>query len=220
MGVGVTSEDDENPDLRFRSYDHYGILRTEYGSDAPPSVVAHVFSANLACFWGFRRCKGPSDVAPLLWRDKIENDAATLARLKSGNPCPERIITGRMKHLIDLDVSVLESEGSRHITVNIEGRDGDEVLTNFRIFETLEGEPKVNLSDCKSSDTISYPGDYERQMPNPGPRWFASGQKVLLFSNANFSCCALMMATPSAIAIVRNTHPPARHREDAEVRSL
>jgi hypothetical protein len=99
-GFEVTSTDYESPQFRVTSGASY--LGATYMFDAPPELVAHAFKVDLSCFWSLRGCRIARQIAPQLSEDAERIEQDTLARLKSVDPCPARIVAGRSRYLTDL----------------------------------------------------------------------------------------------------------------------
>ena len=153
-------------------------------------------------------------IAPLLWQDKITTETRTLARLKSNQPCPDRILAARVRYLPDVSVLLLESKGFKTENVNEEGMSIPEIWTNYKLIEVLRGRSWQPSQPIRSSPTVPYPGDYDRRLPNMGLQWAYKGQRVMLFSNLNFDSCRVVAATPSAESAVRATGLAPRRAED------
>jgi hypothetical protein len=211
-GFEVPSTDDESPQFRVSGGEH--SLRVSYTHDAPPELKADTFKIELACFWSLRGCGTPRQVAPLLSEDaeRIKQDALT--RLKSIDPCPARIVAGRLRYLTDVSVSLIESEGLRREPTNMEGSLGIRTVTDYKLIEVLRGFPVQSLKSVEVRSSVPYPGDYTKQLPNFGPQWPERGKQILLFSNHYFDSCQLVPAVPEAIAAIRNTKPSPQRLED------
>ncbi|MGA8072710.1 MAG: hypothetical protein WB995_04500 [Candidatus Acidiferrales bacterium] len=195
-------------------------LRLRFASEASPQLISHAYQVNLSCFWSLLGCRHAQQIAPLLWQDKRAIDTATLARLKSSDPCPDRILAGRVKYLPDVVVSLLESNGSKHTSVDEEGHRDDEISTDYKIVEDLRGRSSGPWDSVRSRTTVPYPGDDSHTLPNPGLRWTKPGDKVLAFSSLGFDSCGFVLATPSALAAIRDAVPAPRRLEDELVGSL
>jgi hypothetical protein len=217
-GFEVSSTDDESPQFRVR----HGTsnLSVAYTFDAPPDLVAHAFKVDLSCFWSIRRCLTPANIAPSLAQDEERIQSAALARLKSTDPCAARIVAGRTRYLTDVSVSLIESEGWRHEPMNVEGSLGNRTVTDFKLIEVLRGFPVRSLKSVEVRPSVPFPGDYTKQLPNPGPQWPERGKQILLFSNHSFDSCQLVPAVPEAIAVVRNARPTPKRVEDQTGLSL
>ena len=212
-GFEVSSTDDESPEFHVRGSD--ASLAVSFGPDASAELRSHAFHVDLRCFWSFGGCRNARQVAPLLWQDKNAIEAAALARLKSDDPCPDRILAGRVKYFPDLNVVLLESIGFK-IENGYEqgGMRVNEMRNQFKLVENLRGRPSNFWESVASGLTVPYPGDYTRTLPNTGLRWAKPGEKVLAFPNFNFDSCRVVPATPSAISIIRDAHPSPRRAED------
>ncbi len=208
----ISSTAEENPEFSVTGDDaHASVLFTR---EASPEMASHAFRVNLSCFWSLSGCRHVEQIAPILWQDKNANDAATLARLKSNNPCPDRILAERVKYLTDVVVTLLESKGSNQTSVNDEGQTEDEIWTHYKFIEDLRGRSSRSWDTVKSRAMVPYPGDYLRTLPNMGLGWTKPGDRVLAFSNLYFDTCRFVAATPTALAAIRDTIPAPRRIED------
>jgi hypothetical protein len=217
-GFELSSTEEENPEFRVSGGDQH--LSASYTPDATPSMTSHAFKVNLDCFWSVTGCRHAKQIAPLLWQDKLAVEAATLVRLRSNQPCPDRILAGRVKYLLDMNLLLLESTGFETKSVNEDGMRVDEIWTNYKQTEVLRGRSSNWWDSVRSSATIPYPGDYSRRLTNMGLHWADAGARVLAFSNVGFDSCHLVAAPPSALSTVRNTVPAPRRLEDELVRGL
>ena len=217
-GFEVTSTDDESP--QFHVEGDVGHLAVLFTSEASPELRSHAFRLDLSCFWGLFSCRRARQIALLLWQDKNAIEAATLARLTSNDPCPDRVLAGRAKYLPDVDIVLLESIGFKTESVNEEGRRVDETWTNYELMGVLRGRSSNSWESVRGSATVPYPGDYLRSLPNTGLQWAKAGERVLVFSNLRFDSCRVVLATPSALSAVRNAIPAPRRAEDEPVMGL
>jgi hypothetical protein len=87
-------------------------------------------------------------------------------------------------------------------------------VVDFKLIEVLRGYPVQSLKSMEIRSAVPFPGDYTRQLPNPGPQWPKRGEQILLFTNYHFDSCQLVLAVPEAIATVRNTKPSPKRLED------
>lgn len=214
----VSSTDDESPQFHVGGDDrHLAVLFT---SEASPALMSHVFRVQLSCFWGLIGCRHARQIAPLMWQDKNSIEVATLARLNSNDPCPDRILEGRMKYLLDMGVVLLESTGFKTQSVNEERLRVDENWTNYKLIEVLRGRSSKSWESVRGSVTVPYPGNYRRSLPNMGLQWVEAGERVLVFSNLHFDSCRVVPAKPSGLSVVRNTVPAPRRAEDGQVTGL
>jgi hypothetical protein len=214
----VSSTDDESPQFHVGGDDrHLSVLFT---SETSSALMAHVFDVHLRCFWSLSGCRHARQIAPLLRQDKNSIEVATLARLNSNGPCPDRVLAGRVKYLPDMDVVLLESAGFKTESVNEEGLRLDENWTNYKLIEVLRGRSSKSWESVRGSVTVPYPGDYQRSLPNMGLQWAKAGERVLVFSNLRFDSCRVVQATPSGLSVIRNAIPAPRRVEDARATGL
>ena len=228
--IEVTSADDESPQYRIAGgNDPFGdgrrgrkqFLHTTYTFDAPVDLTSRAFRLDLSCFWSLRGCRSAGQLAPLTWQDKQAIDAATIARLQGAGPCPDKILAGRVRYLLDLDLLLLEITNSRTERINEEGQDLDEYYSDYRVAENLRGNSQRTWNSVRSRDWIPSPTDLTQRIFNlarntpPGP-----GNRELMFTNLDFYSCALIPATPSALSIVRGAAQAPRRAEDESVSGL
>jgi hypothetical protein len=213
-GFEVRSTQDEN--LQFEVEGNDEQLWVLFTPEASAESKSQAFQVNLSCFWTISSCRHAQQISPVLWQDKKASEEATLARLKSANPCPETLAINRVKYFPDVNVEVLESTGFKIESVNEEGVRVDEIRTNYKSIQILRGRPRPSmaLESVRSRATVPYPGDYSRTLPNMGPRWTEPGQRVLAFSNMTFDSCRFMPALASTISAIQNVSPAARRVED------
>jgi hypothetical protein len=217
----IQSADDESPDFRFGAatggFSAFAAVDAKIGvaytPGAPPELTAHAFKVDLSCFWGMRGCDSVRQVVPLLWADRRRIADATAARLRSVNPCPDRILEGRVRTLADLNVSLLEVSDSRDELVNYEGDRWGETVTDYRLREIIRGHPNAaEIIAMRRRTMIASPTG---EMPNPAGPWHPKrGERFLFFSGAQFDSCRIVPDTPSAEMAVRTAVPPIKRRED------
>ena len=225
-GFRVSSADDENPQFRVssgRSFDAVGpdenSMRVKWTFDAPPELVSHVYRLDLGCVWNLRGCLSARDMAPLLRQDEQRILAATEARLISREPCPDRILAGRVRYLPDVDVLLLEVVDFQQENVNTEGELSHEFNTDYKLIEVVRG-PKNYPSRLKlryRQTGFSPPEGAETGsvgFGNPVSPFHHIGHRVLFFTNLIFESCQVVPATPSALAAVRTTVGAPKLPED------
>jgi len=226
LPLPVSSADDESPFYRF------GALAGEfswfagddakigvaYTPDAPREKISHVYQVDLSCFWSFRGCNSVRQVAPLLWKDRQEILAAAAARLASNDPCPDRVLAGRVRTLPDLSVALLEVVRARSVDVNTEGNLSSEIVVDYRLKEVILGHPEGPWTGMRGRQVFQGPLSPAGQIANPVLRVFPqAGERFLYFGGAQFDSCQMVPATPSAEAAVRGAVPADRRREDEVV---
>ena len=194
-GSVISSIDDEN--LRFRVTGSDQRLNVWFSPDASPALRAHLFQVDLRCFWMLAGCRKASQIGSLLWRDKNEIESATTARLRSNDPCPDRVLSERARYLADINVVLLKSTGFRNESVNEDGLRVDEIWTDYNLVEVLRGRSSIAWNSVRSKTS-----------------WSAAGTTVIAFANHTFESCRMILATPSALSAVRNSRPAPRRFED------
>lgn len=216
MYAHVTAAADESPAFLANEYD--GRLSILFNPDAPPALRADLFHLNLSCFWRLFRCDDAREIAPALVHDKEAIDAAALARLKSPNPCPDRIISARARYWPDVPVALLSSLGSQNADVSEEGGRAYDIWTHYRLVKVLRGAVPDGWQFVKSSRTIPNPLHPTELMGNNGLQWTKPGDLVLMFFGPE--SCRVIPATPSAMAAFQKTPPEPRRVEDERVTGL
>jgi hypothetical protein len=186
-----------------------------YTPDAPPGKIAHVYEVDLGCFWGLRGCDSVRQVVPRLWEDQRNLWQTTENRLKWSDPCPDRILAGRVRTLPDLNVALLEAAGSRHLDVNREGELWQEPATDFHLKEVILGHPVGPWTDMRYRDSIPWALSPTGSLANSARSLFPrAGERFLYFSGARFDSCRIVRATPSAEAAVRAAVPAEKGSGD------
>jgi hypothetical protein len=211
-GFEVSSTDDESP--RFRVGGNDGNLRVSFSPDASPELRAHIFQVKLSCFWNLFACQGARQIAPQLWEIKNAIVGATVARLESNEPCPDRILDGRVRYLPDMGVVLLESTGGKNENADKDELTGAEIQAKYKLIEVLRGGRLDWWNFVRSAATVPYPGDYHRKLPNMGLRSTNAGERLLVFTNFSFDSCQIVPATPSALSAVKNATVARRRSED------
>jgi hypothetical protein len=220
LPVPVYSNDDESPEYRFgyvagesSRADNY--IRVTYTPDASRKEVSHAFQVDLSCFWSLRGCDSVRQVVPLLWKDREETMAATAARLTPKDPCPDRILAGRVRSLPDLNVALLEVVSSREVEINHEGDISREIATDYRLKDAILGHDEGPWTDIRYRQAIPWPQSPTGSVANPiGPAFPKAGDRFLYFGGAIFDSCRIVPATHSAEAAIRTSIPAPRRIED------
>ena len=207
LPMWVGDADDESPQYRFRNktgesyipgHDE-STIDLVYTVDAPQELVSHAFQLDLSCFWNLRGCASARHMAPLMWRDQQAIVDATVSRLHSQDPCPDRILAGRARYQPDLTVDLFEVTESKQEIGTGKSKAGGSLPSNFRFRETILGDSEKGQR-------------WERVPPGFSPK---PGDKVLAFwGGANYQSCAIVRATPTAESAVRTAVPAPRRIED------
>jgi hypothetical protein len=224
--IDVTSSDDESPQDRIAGGNEprrlgprcsKDSLQVSYAFDAPADLTSRAFQVNLSCFWGLLGCRSAGQIAPLAWQDKQAIDAAAVARLKSAEPCPDRIPAGRVRYLLDLDLDLLllEVTNTRTERINEEGRDLDEHYSDDRVVENLRGNSQRTWNSVRCREWIPSPSDPGHMIFNPARNMLLRpGDRELMFTNLDIDSCAAVPGTPSALSVVRGAVPAPKRAED------
>jgi len=210
----VTPADDESP--QFRVSGDQKSLHLTYMSDAPPEQASRAFDIDLTCFWSLRGCRTARDIAPHLWQYKNEIEEKAASRLVSGEPCPDRILAGRVRYLPDLDILLLDVvRVPEQLSVDGWGRSGKSAI-GYGLREIIRGSMGVSQEakkftyypEIRASSNLSW------RSANPLSRVPQIGDQVLLFTGAQFQSCQMVLNTPSALSAVRKAVPSPWHKED------
>jgi hypothetical protein len=197
VAFGVTSADDENPQYRVQGTERN--LYVAYSFDAPSDLVSHAFDLRLSCFIGLRGCQSAREIALVIWEDKKSIQAAAKARLESGDPCPDRILPGRVKYLLDANLVLMDVQRVWTEKIEEEGHEEDETFADYKVAEVLRGRSWTPVTE-----RIFYRSKLS----------IAPGSRILMFSNHRIESCGVVSATPSALAAVRNAVPAPKRPED------
>ena len=217
-GFRVASAYDENPQFHVHGDDQ--ALAVLFTSEAPSALTSHAFQIHLTCFWSLFGCHHARQIAPLLWQDKNSIEVATRTRLNGIDRCPDRILSGRVKYLPDMDVVLLESTGFKARSVNEQGLRVDKNVANYKLIEVLRQRSSKPLESIEGSAKAYFPGNYLRALPDMGTEPAKTGESVLVFSNLYFDSCRVVQAKPSTLLAVRNAIPAPRRLEDELVTGL
>jgi hypothetical protein len=223
IGMWVPSVQDQSPQFRVSSYKGSiasdETMHVRWSSDALPNLVADAFRIDLSCFWGLRACSSAHQMAPQLWQDEKNIQTATLDRLHSRNPCPDRVLEGRVRYLLDVDVLLLEVEGSHQTTVDEEGEHYPETDVSYKLVRVVRGQAEGYPSrfTMRLRRLIPAVAEPTSTMSNPVPYSTRRGDRVLYFTNDDFDSCRIVPATPSALATVETTAHAPKLREDEPV---
>ena len=213
----ISSVEDYSPQYRPTRWGN--TLAVIYTSDAPSELNKRIFDLNLSCLWGLRACADAADIAPEISQDVETIQKATYRQLIS-DKCPDSIIERRMRYLPDVSVLLLEVIGSRRLDVNEEGGRAEDWFTDYNLKEAIRGESFGSWKNVRFQRTIPSPTDPTRQIANQIWPETKIGQEVLYFGGVDFYSCRFILATPSALQIVRNAPIPAKRPEDQIPRGL
>jgi hypothetical protein len=209
--LAESSEDDESP--HYRPNGSASGLNVIFTNDAPSGLTDHAFQLNLSCYWSLHGCDDAREIAPAVWQDlqTVRHDA--YQRLSSGK-CPDSIVQGRMRYLPDITVLLLEVTGSRKVEVNEEGNRAEDWFTDYKLKEVIRGHNYGSWKNVRFRTNIPSPESPTRTMANQVWPVTKIGTPVLFFGSTKFDSCRFILATPSALEIVRKTITPLKRRED------
>ncbi len=225
VGFSVSSAADESPQFRVSGKEENGngdhrsaFVSVVFTPDAPTELTSHAFHIDLSCFWGLRGCRAPRQLAPELWQDKNTIEAAVVSRLKGREPCPDRVLAGRIRYLPDVDVLLLQVTNFRREPINMEDQDSEEFITDYRLVDVIRGRSRrSSWKGVEYNPLIPSPADPLQRIANLMSPLHQVGDFVLMFSNHRFYSCQVAAATPSALSAVRAAIPAPRHPEDEMV---
>jgi len=211
----VSSTDDESP--QFRVHGNKNAISATYMNDAPPEMTRQAYRLDLSCFWNLHGCRDAGTIAPTLWDSlqKIQHEA--FDRVSSAGRCPDSVVAGRMKYLPDVAVALVEVTGSRRTQINVEGGHDQDWQTDYKVVQVIRGP----APDPKSLESVHFnwatpdPVQPTHRVANQVWPQTKIGAQVLYFgSSPHFYSCVFIPATPSALAIARNTPIPPKLPED------
>jgi hypothetical protein len=191
---------DESPDYQISSRSKWRDLnlRVIFAPTASPALVHHAFDLRLDCTWQMG-CRTARQLLPLVWDDKQRIQAAALARLKSSDPCPDRILPRRARDV----PNILHVEVERvHPELDAYG-DQQYRVVDYRLLEALKGAPNRTLNGVEHSLTIFGTDN----IPNPAINLLRPGASVLMFTDPYGRLeepCEVVTATPSALQTIRS----------------
>jgi hypothetical protein len=222
----VDSLHDESPQFGVTAWKNVeggpsSSAHVTYTADASSELTSDVFHINLRCFWGFRGCTAPEEMAPQFLRDKAAIEQKAISRLRSGEPCPAWMLRARVRYLLDADVILLEATNTKKEEVNEEGEHRDEFVNDYKFKEVIRGGTKhYSWKGIRTRYLIPAPWDPTERILNPVPPPQRPGDQVLFFGGEFFNSCRFVPVTASTLASVRNTTPAPRRPEDAVVMGL
>lgn len=233
FGYNVSSFADQNLRFQVQSEDANNqglfkgnVMRVDWTPGAPPEMASHLYRVNLSCVWSLQGCVNARDIAPLLWQDEEKIKAETRARLSSREPCPDFILSDRVRYLPDLDVLLLEVVDSRTAEGGSAGPGSKNSNTEYKLIEVIRGRKRdadqIGGRYWNDALTQSQESMGKGQLPtgSPNPLHLLPGERVLFFTNHLFESCQVVPATPSALATVRTTPGAPRLPEDQILEGL
>jgi hypothetical protein len=225
--VPVSDVDDESPEYLFgEAAGAYFLLEgadtsiaLAYTADAPRAVVSDAFDVDLSCFWGIRGCASARQVTPLLWKDRQAVIGAAAARLGSQNPCPDRILAGRVRRLLDVVVELREVTEPSLAGAKNELEPAASPGPGYRLIERIRGRAETAPRFSRHWTPESYPLGFVFRRDPVAPS-LKAGDKVLVFLGGDFQSCRTVPSTASAESAVRTAVPASKRSEDDIMRLM
>ena len=200
----IPENEDESPDYQvtwtpiYKGSANAGIgLNVAFTLAAPAGLVRHAFDLHLNCIWHLTGCGSARDLLPLAWDDKLGIESAALARMKSSNPCPDRILQRRARDSLD----IILAEVTRLLPNLKSDWLGECRRADFRLVQVLKGKLDRKLEGALLPITIGTQ-DHNPRIPNPVIPYLHPGSKLLMFSE-NYEPCQIVAATPSALQTIQ-----------------
>jgi hypothetical protein len=197
--------EDESPDYRVTSIPIWKGpanamvgLSVAFTPGAPAQLARHAFELQLNCIWRLNGCTSTRDLLPLAWEDKLRIESAALARMKSSNPCPDRILPRRARDSPD----IILAEVTRLLPSDKNDLLGECRRADFRLVQVLKGKLNRKLEGVLLPIRIGTQ-DPNLRIPNPVIPYVRPGSKLLMFSE-NYEPCQIVAATPSALGTIQS----------------
>jgi hypothetical protein len=216
----VSTERDESPEYQVgasRKFEGHS-LNVSYGPSASNELVQHAFDVKLGCLVTLRRCQEVRQILPDVWQDRISIKAAKEARLRSPEPCPQRIVRNLANNATQIyRLKVLEINKSD----DIDHRNSSNEAT-FTLIEVLKEEFDHRSNTQESIEKRDF---RSLRIPDTANSWMSRGQTVIMFYECDEywnSPCAVVLADPGNLdmvmaAIPQSSEPPhGRHAQIEE----
>ena len=198
--------EDESSEYRVRRYPMWPELNLSilFTPLAPATLTRHAFEPSLNCLWRFDGCRTSKQIFPAAWQDEKNIQRAAGARLHSSNPCPDRILSHRVRDASNILLVEVE-----HVSPEM----GSETygttfhLVDYKLLRVLKGESNRPLKAFGHSSLVYDPGDPRQKMPNPAVQLLHPGARVLMFSNDFYQvdeACEIVAATDSALQAIQS----------------
>lgn len=203
--------EDESPEYRvttnFKWPDH--SMRVDFTPDAPANLIQHAFAVRLGCIRSLRGCQTALELLPAAAEDYQRIRQATVARLISSNPCPNRIL---YRHARDVSDILLLEVTNIHSELEQFGHE-QEKIADYRLLEILKGKlerPLKNVGHPLKIVAIA------NTIENPALGLLHPGSRVLMFTDSSTdvdSPCEIMPATEEATKTIRGVLQTSHHEE-------
>jgi hypothetical protein len=199
--------ENESPEYSVRRYSKWPELdlRVSFTPLAPATLTRHAFEPSLNCLWRFDGCRTSKQILPAAWQDEENIQRAASARLHSSNPCPDRILSHRVRDASNILLLEVEGVGPEIGDEFWKGR-----FVDYKLLRVLKGELNRPLKAFGHSSLVYDPGDPRQKMPNPSLQLLRPGTRVLMFSDSQVDeACEIVAATDSALQTIQSGLPSA-----------
>ncbi len=198
--------EDESPEYSVRRYKWPDLeLRVSFTPLAIAALTRHAFEPSLNCLWRFDGCRTSKQILPAVWQDEENIQRAASARLHSSNPCPDRILSHRVRDASNILLLEVEGAGPEIGDEFWKGR-----FVDYKLLHVLKGELNRPLKAFGHSSLVYDPEDPRQKMPNPSLQLLHPGTRVLMFSDSQVDeACEIVAATDSALQIIQSGLPSA-----------
>jgi hypothetical protein len=193
---------DESPDFQISTYRKWPDLNLTviFAPTASPELVHQAFDLRLGCMLQLG-CRTARQILPLVWDDKQKIEAAAHARMKSSDPCPNRILPRRARDIPNILLAEVE-----RVRPGLEtSYDQLYQVADYRLLEVLKGVPNLPVKGKGVRHRSTILGTYN--VPNPALNLLRPGERVLMFTDADgvlVEPCEIVAATPGALQTIRS----------------
>jgi len=207
----ITNAEDESPEYSVRRPYQWPELNLSisFTPSAPATLILHALEPSLNCLWRLDGCRTSKQIFPAAWQDEEDIDRAASARLRGSNPCPDRILSHRVRDASNILLVEVE-----HVSPEM----GSETygttfrLADYKLLRVLKGESNRPLRAFGHSSLVYDPEDPRQKMPNPAVQLLRPGARVLMFSNEPWQvdeACEIVAATDGALQAIQSRLPSA-----------
>lgn len=200
----MSPADDESPNYSVRNYFKWPDMSLEivFTPAASPELVRHAFDVHLNCLLSLHGCRTAWQLLPQASEDQFAIQRAAFARLRTSDPCPNRILPRRVRDFPDVLLYEVENV---HSQLKDYGGYEKYRLVDYKLVQVLRGQAKVALLR-----NVPLPLNMRilgQSVLNPDLAVLHPGARVLIFYNKDgvdfFNPCAIIAATDSAMETVR-----------------
>ena len=171
-----------------------------FTSNTPPELLHDAFNLHLGCVWSLVGCLAANDVLPEAEVDRQRIEKAAIARMRSTDQCPDRILSRRARDIADIVLVEVKDVDSK---ASVDSTCLECQFASFRQLEVLKGNPKWPLDRIGVTPTSRW-GDY--QVPNSALGLLQPQRRVILFSKPGMFVgypCQMVRGTDKAVATLK-----------------